>query len=128
MDLDKPEKAIISVIIGVFILSSVNLLSALGKPITREEAIEISRNSELVKEGLAIARGVSISATYDNSSMIEQLKLGHNRKAYEKVPEGHGAWTVVWTIYKDVGGYLIIVIVDAETGIIIHETKGVEFG
>jgi hypothetical protein len=60
--------------------------------------------------------------------MVEQLKLGHNKEIYEKVPEGHGVWEVVWGIHRGVGGYLIIVVVDTETGIIIHEMLGVGFG
>ena len=127
MDLEKPEKVIILTVIGVFVLSSVSSLSAFGNPITRQEAIEISKNSDLVKEGLAIAHSFSVDATYYNSSMVEQLKLGHNREIFENVPEGHGAWEVVWGINRGGGGYLIIVIVDAETGTVIHETKGVEF-
>lgn len=128
MDLGKLEKVIILTVIGVFAFSSVNSLSALGNPITREEAIEISKKSELVKEGLAMAYSFSVDATYYNSSMIEQMKLGHNKEVYEKVPEGHGAWEVIWGIRKDVGGYLIIVIVDAENGMLVHEEKGVRFG
>lgn len=126
MDLGKIEKVLILVAIGVFVVSSVNLLGALGNPVTREEAIEISKNSELVKEGLATAHSFSVDATYYNSCMVEQMKQGYDRELYEKVPEGHGIWNVVWGIHKGVGGYLIIVIVDAETGTINHETKGVE--
>jgi len=127
MDLEKLEKAIILIVLLVSILFPVNLLIAFNNPIGREEAIKISKNSELVKEGLTIAHSFSVSATYYNSSMVEQMKLGHNRELYENVPEGHGVWKVIWCIHKDVSSYLIIVIVDAETGIIIHETTGIVF-
>jgi len=130
MDLEKTEKVIILTVIGVFILSSINSLSALGNPVTREEAIEISKKSELVKEGMATHGYFGIGEVgYYNSSWVEQMKKGHARETYEKVPEGHGIWQVIWTFGNGImRGYTVIVIVDAETGAIIHETKGVGFG
>ena len=53
------------------------------------------------------------------------------RDKYENIPEGHSVWQVTWwlrTREASIEGYTIIVIVDAETGIIINETKGVGFG
>lgn len=132
MDLEKPEKVMILTVIGVLILSSVNSLSRLSNPITREEAIEISKKSELVKEGMATHGYFGIGDIgYYNSSWVEQMKKGHAREIYEKVPDGHGIWKVTWTFTLGEGlmvGYTVIVIVDAETGAIIHETKGVGFG
>jgi hypothetical protein len=124
------KKVIILLVIGAFIVTYVNLLIAPDDAITREEAIEISENSELVKEGLTIARNFTIETNYRNSSMVEQLKLGHNRELYEKIPEGHSAWEVIWWfIYQTKpGGYNVIVIVDAETATIIHEEKGIAYG
>ncbi|MBX5327351.1 MAG: hypothetical protein ACQXXH_04695 [Candidatus Bathyarchaeia archaeon] len=138
MDLGKLEKVMVLVVIGVFIVSSVNSLSGLGDPITREEAIEISKNSELVKEGLAVAHRFTIETNYYNSSRLEQLRKWHSDEIFknvprdafweEKVPEGHSVWEVIWWFRYGVGGYNVIVIVDAETGTIIHETKGIGFG
>ena len=111
-------------------MPSTNSLNALGNPITREEAIEISRNSGLVKEGVATTERASIDPTHYNSSMVEQLKAGHNRELYERVPVGHSIWKVVWYFSYRIGsssGYNVIVIVDAETCIMIHEKKGVIF-
>ena len=122
------EKIIALFVIASFIVTSVNSLSAPSDQITKETAMEISKGSSLVKEGLATAHSVSVGANYYNSSMMEQLKLGHNRETYAKVPEGHSVWQVVWGIHLGVGGYTVIVIVDAETGKILHETKGVGFG
>jgi len=96
-------------------------------PLPREEAIEISRNAKLVKEGLAIAYGSGVDADYYNSSMVERLQKSHLREIFIGVPEGHAVWEVTWMINKGVGGYLVIVIIDAETGTIIHETMGVAF-
>jgi hypothetical protein len=126
MNLGRLERAIILAVIGVFILSCLNLSSVFSNSITKEEAIEISENSDLVKEGLAIAYSFSADATYYNSSAVEQLKQGHNREIYENVPEGHGAWELVWGINRGLGGYLIIIIVDAGSRTMIHETKGIE--
>jgi len=125
------EKVVILIVIGAFIVTSVNSLNSLnglGSPITSEEAIEISKNSELVKEGVAIAQSFTIGTTYYNSSMVGQLKEGHNGEAYEKIPEGHSVWQVVWwfSYQTKPGGYVVIVIVDAETGILTYETKGIE--
>lgn len=122
------EKAMILLVVGTFIVTSINSLNALGNPITREEAIEISKNSGLVKEGMATTQRASIDPTYYNSSMVEQLRAGHNRELYERVPVGHSVWNVVWWFSYWIGsssGYTVIVIVDAETGIMIHETKGI---
>jgi hypothetical protein len=122
------EKLIILLIIGVFIVTSVNSLNALGNPITKEEAIEISKNSELVKEGIGVALKFTVEANYYNSSMVEQLKIGHSGEMYEKVPEGHSIWEVIWwfTYKEKPGAYDVIVVVDAETGTITYETKGIE--
>jgi len=132
------EKVIILIVIGALAVTSVYSLSALGNPITKEEAIEISKNSELVKEGLAIARGFSIETNYYNFSKLEQLRKWHSDEIFkntpkdafweEKVPEGHTAWEVIWW-FGGTGapseGYAVIVIVDAEIGTIIHEVKGI---
>lgn len=125
------EKVIILLVIGAFVVTSANSLVGLDDSITRAEAVEISKNSNLVKEGLAIAYRFAIETNYYNSSMVEQLKLGHNREIYEKVPKGHSVWQVVWWFrYKEgmATGYTVIVIVDAETGTIIHEEKGILYG
>lgn len=122
------EKTIALFVIAAFIVTSVNSLSALGNPITREEAIEISKNSNLVKESLAVAYSFTIEANYYNSSMVEQLKTSHLREIFENVPEGHSVWQVIWWFRYSEGlaaGYDIIVIIDAETGTIIHETQGI---
>ena len=122
------EKIITLLVIGAFIVTSINSLNTLGDPITREEAIEISKNSELVKEGLAISRSFTIETNYRNSSMVEQLKLW-NSELYEKVPEGHSVWKVIWwlTYQYPPGGHNVIVIVDAEMATIIHEKKGIAY-
>jgi len=56
------------------------------------------------------------------------MKKGHSKEMYMNVPNGHGIWQVTWTFWFSVGGYTVIVIVDAETRTIAHETPGVRFG
>jgi len=110
------EKVVILIVIGAFVVSSVNSLSALGGPITREEAIEISKNTAEVKHGLAKVGSCetgwfSVKAAYVNSS-----------------GSGHSTWRVEW----EFGGYsgataefaVLIVVVDAETGAIIRVEPG----
>ena len=55
------------------------------------------------------------------------MQKSHLQEIFRKVPEEHVVWEVTWMIKKRVGGYLVIVIIDAETGEIIHETMGVAF-
>lgn len=119
------EKAIILLVLGAFVVTSISSLSALGGPIAKEQAIEISKSSALVKQGLAVAHSFEVDATYYNSSMVDRLREGHNKEMYAKVPVGHSVWNVVWSIYKGVGGYVIIVLVDAETGTILHDETGI---
>jgi len=118
------ERILVTLVIVSFVFTSVTILSIEEAPITREEAIEISKGSSRVKEGLAIAFGSGVEATYYNSSMVEQLKLRHNREIYEKVPKGHSIWQITWYIGTGIGGYTIGVIVDAEIGVIITEIEG----
>ncbi len=131
------EKMIVLLVVGTLIVTSVNSLSTLGNEITREEAIEISKNSELVKDGLAISHSFTIETDYYDSLRLEQLREWHSGEIFEnvprdafweeKVPEGHSVWEVIWWFgYKArPGGYNVIIIVDAETGVIIYETIGI---
>jgi len=123
------EKAIVLLVIGAFTITFVGSLSALSEPVTREKAIEISKNSKLVKEGMATFSffGV-VDVNYRNSSWVEQMKKGHARATYEKVPEGHSIWDVEWTFQiSEWGfvGYTVIVIVDVELAKIVYEKRGV---
>jgi len=125
----------VTLVIVSFVFASVIILSIGEAPITREEAIEISKGSSLVKEGLAIAYSVSVETHYYNSQRIEQLREWHQNEIFknvpkdefweEKVPKGHNVWEIIWWISTGIGGYAIIVIVDAEAGVIITEVKGI---
>jgi hypothetical protein len=144
------EKATILVLIAGLIMTSVGLLIAFENgtitvdvidPISREEAIERSKDSELVREGLVLAHAFGIDANYHNSSGLEQLRKWHSDKLFEnvskdafweeRVPKGHAAWEIIWWFSGDEGssaqGYDVIVIVDAKTTRIIFETLGDKF-
>lgn len=124
-----PEKALILLIIGAFIVNSLNLLTTPSNPITtEEEAVEISKRADLVRDGIAKSSRFSSGATYHNSSWVEQMNKGHNKDIYLKVPSGHDIWQVTWAFWFLVGGYTVIVIVDAQTRKITYETLGVRFG
>jgi hypothetical protein len=120
----KLEKMIVLVAIGVFIISSLNLLSALGDTVTEEEAIEISKKSYLVKEGFTKAH--VDEANFYNWSTLQKLKNWTDYWASLPIPEGHDIWQVIWYINQGVGGYLVIVTIDAQNGVILHEEKGVQ--
>jgi hypothetical protein len=125
------EKLAIALVLGIFLSASIILLSAMRHPVTGEEAIEISRNSGLVQEGMATYEGSHVGVTHYNSSWVEQMKQGHDREMYEQVPEGHAIWEVTWTFSPKGGlmiGYTVIVVVDAETGAMAFDTKGLAFG
>lgn len=121
------EKILICLVICVFLASCSYSLPSLGSPVTREEAIEISKNSPLVKWSFENALGPQVEANYYNSSMVEWQKQWINKEIYRRVPEGHGAWAVTWDFgYKErPGGFNVIVVIDAETSVIVHEDFGV---
>jgi hypothetical protein len=135
------EKVLIFIVIAAMISMSAASHVALGDPITREEAIERSKDSELVKEGLALAHASSSEANYYNSSTLEHLRKWHSDELFEnvsredfweeRVPRGHTAWEIIWGFMGVNGpsaqGYVVIVIVDAERGWIIFETLGSQY-
>jgi len=131
------EKIIIILVIFSFFLTSINVLGIQGNLLTREEAIEISKNSSLVQEGIAKTYYATIETHHYNSQRIEELKEWHSDEIFEnvpkdafweeKVPEGHSVWEVIWYFSEGVGGYMVGVIVDAEVGAIINELRGLTF-
>jgi len=77
------ERIIITLAVVSFAFTSVSLLSIQEVSLTREEAIEISEGSSLVKEGLAIAQSTSVEAHYYNSQRIEQLREWHQEEIFD---------------------------------------------
>lgn len=124
------EKMTMLLIAVIFIGTSLNLLKVSGGPITREEAITISQETELFKETAKSADSFSALANFYNSSMVDKFREeGPNAFLFQEMPTGHGAWTVDWGFsYNDTPGQdTIVVIIDAETGAITHSERGLEF-
>ncbi len=123
----KVEKAIILLVIAAFLTTSVSSLSVIPDASTKDGAIEISKEAKLVKDGLVRSQSFTVEAHYLNASAIEQLKKGHLRAIFEKVPEGHSVWEVTWWFRpkRELWGYSVIVEVDSETGALIHEEMGI---
>jgi hypothetical protein len=98
-------------------------------PVTGEEAREISKSASLVIDGLANSSASGLDeVNYYNFSMVENLKESHESGMYDEVPQGHAIWEVIWHFQKGAQGtYLVIVIIDAETGAIVHEETGALF-
>jgi hypothetical protein len=129
------EKILILFVIGVFIVTSASVLSEAFVPITREQAIGISRKSELVREGLAIAKSHTIESNYYNSSRLKQLAELHTTPIFmdvprdsfweRRIPEGHTAWEIIWLFDEGIGGHSVIVVIDAERAITVIESMGI---
>jgi hypothetical protein len=129
------QRMMVLFVIGVFFVTSVGVLSEASIPITREQAIGVSEKSELVREGLAIAKSYTIESNYYNSSMLERLAKWHSDPIFKnvpkdsfwegRIPEGHTAWEIIWWFNEGIGGHNAIVIIDAERAIIIAEPGGI---
>ena len=128
------EEVVISSIIGMFIVSSLISLTVSNHPVTEEEAIEISKRSDLVREMFTHSlRSNTLGAEYYNFSHIQQRRAwnrDHGEGSWEfRVPEGHGAWEVGWRFLEEGGRYYAIsTVIVAETGKIIHELMRVRYG
>lgn len=114
------EKVIVSLVVLSFALTSINTLIAAGNPITREEAIEISRNTPIVQQALSEAGGrVIVEADYWSTEYINSLRGKYPSDVTEKLPNDRGAWRVRWN--NDAPGYHILHFVDELTGQILYE-------
>jgi hypothetical protein len=122
----------ILLIIGAFVVASGSSLMASG-PITEQEATEISKRSELVRENLSVPSHifVAVNTDYYNFSMIERMKewLLKEMPYYAedswlfKVPRGHDVWEVGWYMSEGPTVFSVGVIVDAQTERIIDEAR-----
>jgi len=94
--------------------------------ITREEAIEISTNSERIQSIWHIiedADRYTVKADYLNTTRIHEMKKG-NPQYYDFLPYGHGVWLVEWEIGRSKYGPGILIVlhyIDEKTGEILHE-------
>jgi len=103
------ERVIVTLVIASFALTSINTLILQGNSLTREEAIEISRNSKLVQSLLEGADWYTVQARHLNKTQ--------NGKDHE-------IWHVTWHINpQGLGGvdYLVTHDIDEETGETLYE-------
>jgi len=95
--------------------------------ITREEAIEISTNSERIQTIWHLVEDAdwhTVEADYLNTTRIHEIKKG-NPKHYDFLPYSHGVWLVEWEIGPSKHGpgiFIVIHYIDEKTGEILHET------
>ena len=93
--------------------------------ITREEAIEISTNSELIQSIWHLVEDADwyrLEADYLNRTRINELKE-QNPQFYDFLPL-HGVWLVEWEIGPSKHGPATIIVIhyiDEKTGEILHE-------
>lgn len=129
MDVSVKKPAIVLIILLALAAGyMLPVITLYGPVMSTEEAVEMSKNSELVKEGMQIAK-VTIEVHYFNSSTVETFRNGFNAEDFERVPEGHAAWEIIWwfALKDNPGGYNVIVVVDAETGVIAYDAKGIRY-
>lgn len=101
------ERTMATLAIVSFALTSINTLIVKGNMLTRKEAIEISRNSELMR------------------SLLEDAERYTLEVHYSKQTENHNIWFVMWYIHPEGAvsafAYCISHIIDGETGEILYE-------
>ncbi len=120
------EKVIVTLVLLSFALTSINRLVVQGRSLTREEAIEISRNSELIRSLWHLVEDAdwyTLEAYYLNETRTGELKE-QNPEYYEFLPDDHGVWLVTWEIGPSKSGPATIIVehyIDEETGEILHE-------
>lgn len=95
--------------------------------ITREEMIEISRNTTTVQEALEDAskcgRDLRVTAEYWSATYIRSLKQSYpNVTEWKNLPEDHGVWKVTWRESTSGDGIDILYFIDELTGEILFES------
>lgn len=102
------EKITLVLLLGVPVL--VSFVTLAGSSVTRQEAIEIGRNSDLVSSLLEHADRYSLKVYYRNRTQANR---------------DHGVWTITWCIHQkgDPSGAAASVsqAIDEETGEILDE-------
>jgi len=118
------EKVITTLVVLSFTLTLMSTFIVAGNSLTKEEAIEISRNSQLVQSLLEDADRYTLEVHYLNQTQVNEA-----REEYpwlqEFYPKDRSVWTVTWYIHPmgatSAFAYVVSHIIDAETGQILHE-------
>jgi hypothetical protein len=122
------ERVMIAAVVASLAVTSTGMLVGMGEPITREEAVGISRNTRIIYEaftwGGELAYGehvvYELDVHYWNTTYIGRLKEKYpNVVEWQNLPTDHGVWRVDWNII--VPGYLVGHYIDELTGQILFE-------
>jgi len=120
------EAVIVIVVLLSFILVSANTLGSriVGSPLTREEAVEVSWNTPVMKEALFRRRGnledFSLDIQNWNASYIKLLKDEYDYDPFKRLPDDHGIWKVDWDIGSRPGG--VLQYIDELSGQVLYES------
>jgi hypothetical protein len=122
------EKTIAILIALTFLLTSAVILGprALGKPLTQEEAMEISRSTSIVERDFNFRlqhgyRTLPLTIEHWNTTYIASIKQEYaymgKKNPYGFLPDDHGVWKLLW--FDDASS--ILHWIDDLTGQIIGE-------
>ena len=117
-------------VLWIFIVALIGAIATYAymqrRSITREEAIEISTNSELIQSIWHLVEDAdwyTLEADYLNKTRINELKK-QNPQFYEFLPDDDCAWLVEWEVSSSkwgAGTIIVVHYIDEETGEILHE-------
>lgn len=107
------EKTLLFLAVTLLAATLVGTLAVAGTPITKEEAIEISKNTKTVQSFLETADNYFLEVHYLNKT--------HTEKDY-------GIWNIVWYIHPigapSAAAYVVSHSINEETGEIMSEGTG----
>jgi RNA-splicing ligase RtcB len=115
------EIALVVTIVLSFALISASVIKKGGEPLTREEAIAISKTSPIVQTALSEAGDkTTLKVKYYSAEYIRSWAEKSSDDVLEKLPRDHGVWLVYWI--NDAPGWRITHYVDELTGKILYES------
>lgn len=110
-------------VIVSFVLTSIVTLIAEGNLLTKEQALEISRNTPVVQAALNDPHTESnmmiIAVHYWSVTWIKSLKEKQPDVDWRFLPDDRGVWRVQWDITPP--GYQILHFIGELTGTILYE-------
>lgn len=118
------ERILTTLVILNLVLTSITALVLSSHPLSRDEAVELSRNSELVCILMEDAVGYSLEVHYMNKTQVNRARET-NPRLQEIYPEDRSVWTITWYIHPEDApsayAHVVSHVIDAETGQILHE-------
>jgi len=118
------ERTFSILIITAFVLTSIIVYATGSNSLSREEAIDISRRSELVCTLMENADRHTLEVHYMNKTQVNKARE-EMPWLKEDFPENRSVWTVTWYIHPEGAvsafAYVVSHVIDAETGQILHE-------